>query len=34
MAKIEPVVGVLEESQALKLTDLSIQFGGLKAVEV
>ena len=33
MAKIEPVVGVLEESQALKLTDLSIQFGGLKAVE-
>ena len=33
MSKIEPVVGVLEESQALKLTDLSIQFGGLKAVE-
>jgi len=33
MAKIEPVVGVLEEGQALKLTDLSIQFGGLKAVE-
>jgi len=33
MAKIDPVVGVLEESQALKLTDLSIQFGGLKAVE-
>ena len=33
MAKIEPVVGVLEEGQALKLTDLSIQFGGLKAVD-
>ena len=33
MAKIEPVVGVLEKDQALKLTDLSIQFGGLKAVE-
>ena len=33
MSKIEPVVGVLEESQALKLTDLSIQFGGLKAVD-
>ena len=33
MAKIEPVVGVLEKGQALKLTDLSIQFGGLKAVE-
>ena len=33
MAKIEPVVGTLEEGQALKLTDLSIQFGGLKAVE-
>ena len=33
MSKIEPVVGVLEKDQALKLTDLSIQFGGLKAVE-
>ena len=33
MAKIEPVVGVLENDQALKLTDLSIQFGGLKAVD-
>ena len=33
MAKIEPFVGVLEKDQALKLTDLSIQFGGLKAVE-
>ena len=33
MAKIEPVVGVLEQDQALKLTDLSIQFGGLKAVD-
>ena len=33
MAKIEPVVGVLENGQSLKLTDLSIQFGGLKAVD-
>ena len=33
MAKIEPVVGTLEQNQALKLTDLSIQFGGLKAVD-
>ena len=33
MAKIDPVVGTLESNQALKLTDLSIQFGGLKAVE-
>ena len=33
MAKIEPVVGILEENQSLKLTDLSIQFGGLKAVD-
>ena len=33
MAKIEPVVGVLEKDQSLKLTDLSIQFGGLKAVD-
>ena len=33
MAKIDPVVGKLEENQVLKLTDLSIQFGGLKAVE-
>ena len=33
MAKIEPVVGTLESNQALNITDLSIQFGGLKAVE-
>ena len=33
MAKIEPVVGTLEQGQELKLTDLSIQFGGLKAVD-
>ena len=33
MAKIHPVVGTLEDNQVLKLTDLSIQFGGLKAVE-
>lgn len=33
MAKIAPVVGTLEENQVLKLTDLSIHFGGLKAVE-
>ncbi len=33
MSKIEPVVGILEENQSLKLTDLSIQFGGLKAVD-
>ena len=33
MAKIEPVVGTLEQDQELKLTDLSIQFGGLKAVD-
>ena len=33
MAKIEPVVSAMEKEQALKITDLSIQFGGLKAVE-
>ena len=33
MAKIPPIVGTLEEKQVLKLTDLSIHFGGLKAVE-
>ena len=33
MAKIQPVVGTLEQDQVLKLTDLSIQFGGLKAVD-
>ena len=33
MAKIPPIVGTLEQKQVLKLTDLSIHFGGLKAVE-
>lgn len=33
MANLNSSVGTMEQEQVLKLTDLSIQFGGLKAVE-
>ena len=33
MSKVHPVTGTLPEDQVLNITDLSIQFGGLKAVE-
>ena len=33
MAKIPPIVGTLEDKQVLKLTDLSIHFGGLRRLK-